>query len=79
MAPGAIFDLSLVMYSGFTIPIKDMHPWFRWINYLNPVAYAYESLMINEVKAFEDVPILSLTNLVPQQHNTLYTIQSRVR
>jgi ATP-binding cassette subfamily G (WHITE) protein 2 (PDR) len=49
MAPGAIFGLSLVMYTGFTIPIKDMHPWFRWINYLNPVAYAYESLMINEV------------------------------
>ncbi|EPE32483.1 P-loop containing nucleoside triphosphate hydrolase [Glarea lozoyensis ATCC 20868] len=48
MAPGAIFGLSLVMYTGFTIPIKDMHPWFRWINYLNPVAYAYESLMINE-------------------------------
>jgi ATP-binding cassette subfamily G (WHITE) protein 2 (PDR) len=28
-----------------------MHPWFRWINYLDPVAYAFESLMINEVSA----------------------------
>lgn len=25
------------------------HPWFRWINYINPVAYAYESLLVNEV------------------------------
>ena len=25
-----------------------MHPWFRWINYIDPVAYAFESLMINE-------------------------------
>lgn len=25
-----------------------MHPWFRWINYLDPVAYAFEALMINE-------------------------------
>ena len=25
-----------------------MHPWFRWIGYLDPVAYAFESLMINE-------------------------------
>ena len=25
-----------------------MHPWFRWLNYIDPVAYAFESLMINE-------------------------------
>ena len=25
-----------------------MHPWFRWINYLDPVAYAFEALLINE-------------------------------
>ena len=28
--------------------IADMHPWFRWIGYIDPVAYAFESLMINE-------------------------------
>lgn len=52
MAPAAIFSLALVIYTGFTIPTKDMHPWFRWINYLNPVGYAYEALMINEVPYF---------------------------
>ncbi|ORY16214.1 Pyoverdine/dityrosine biosynthesis protein-domain-containing protein [Clohesyomyces aquaticus] len=36
MAPASIFSLALVIYTGFTIPIKYMHPWFRWLNYLNP-------------------------------------------
>lgn len=48
LAPASLFSLSLAIYTGFSIPIKDMHPWFRWLNYLNPVAYAFEALMINE-------------------------------
>jgi ABC-type multidrug transport system permease subunit len=51
MAPAAVFILALVIYTGFAVPIRDMHPWFRWINYIDPVAYAFESLMINEVIA----------------------------
>ena len=50
MAPASIFSLALVIYTGFTIPTKNMHPWLRWLNYLNPVAYAFEALMINEVR-----------------------------
>lgn len=48
MAPAAVIILALIIYTGFTIPIRDMHPWFRWINYIDPVAYAFESLMVNE-------------------------------
>lgn len=48
MVPSSIFMMILVIYTGFTIPVKDMHPWFKWLNYLNPIAYAFESLMINE-------------------------------
>lgn len=48
MAPASVLILALVIYTGFTVPIRDMHPWFRWINYIDPVAYAFESLMINE-------------------------------
>lgn len=48
MAPAGVLILALVIYTGFTVPIRDMHPWFRWFNYLDPVAYAFESLMINE-------------------------------
>ncbi|KAH9218163.1 AtrD, ABC-transporter [Leptodontidium sp. 2 PMI_412] len=46
--PASIFILALVIYTGFTIPTRDMVPWFRWLNWLNPVAYAFEALMINE-------------------------------
>ncbi|PSN69556.1 ABC transporter-like protein [Corynespora cassiicola Philippines] len=62
MAPASIFSLALVIYTGFTIPTKDMHPWFRWLNYLNPVGYAFESLMINE---FHDRTI-PCTRFIPQ-------------
>lgn len=48
MAPAAVLILALVIYTGFTVPIRNMHPWFRWINYVDPVAYAFESIMINE-------------------------------
>lgn len=49
IAPGAVFVLMLVIYTGFVIPVPDMHRWLRWIGYIDPVAYAFESLMINEV------------------------------
>jgi ATP-binding cassette subfamily G (WHITE) protein 2 (PDR) len=48
LAPTAIFILALVIYTGFAIPTTYMHPWFRWLNWLDPVAYAFEALMINE-------------------------------
>lgn len=50
MVPASVFSLALVIYTGFTIPTKNMHPWLRWINNLNPVGYAFEALMINEVR-----------------------------
>lgn len=48
LVPSAIFMLSLIIYTGFTIPVRDMRPWFKWISYINPIQYAFESLMINE-------------------------------
>ncbi|KAF7289878.1 hypothetical protein MIND_01362200 [Mycena indigotica] len=48
LTPAAVFILGLVMYTGFTVPVRDMVVWFRWINYINPVGYAFESLMVNE-------------------------------
>lgn len=48
LVPSGIFMLSLIIYTGFTIPVRDMRPWFKWISYLNPIQYAFESLMINE-------------------------------
>ncbi|KAJ7512027.1 ABC-2 type transporter-domain-containing protein [Mycena galericulata] len=48
LTPAAIFILALIMYTGFTVPVRDMVVWFRWINYINPVGYAFEALMVNE-------------------------------
>ena len=77
MAPASVFSLALVIYTGFTIPTKDMQPWFRWINYLNPVGYAFEAIMINEVQTshlffctvFDGGPVSRL-------HNTLCSVCS---
>ncbi|KAK7415703.1 hypothetical protein QQX98_005738 [Neonectria punicea] len=41
------------VYGGYLIPFSKMHPWFRWIFYLNPGAYAFESLMANEFNGLE--------------------------
>jgi ATP-binding cassette subfamily G (WHITE) protein 2 (PDR) len=48
LAPAAILILGLVMYTGFTIPPTYMLGWSKWIRYINPVSYGFESLMVNE-------------------------------
>ncbi|KZV91188.1 hypothetical protein EXIGLDRAFT_676351 [Exidia glandulosa HHB12029] len=48
MPGSSLMILAMVIYTGFAIPIRDMVPWFRWINYINPIAYAFENLMVNE-------------------------------
>ncbi|KAK9451951.1 putative plasma membrane ATP-binding cassette transporter [Limtongia smithiae] len=40
--------LSISIYAGYVIPRPSMHPWFKWISYINPVAYGFENLMVNE-------------------------------
>ncbi|KAF4122564.1 ABC-type branched-chain amino acid transport system, ATPase component [Geosmithia morbida] len=48
MVPAAFLILALVIFTGFVIPVDYMLGWCRWINYLDPVAYGFEALMINE-------------------------------
>ncbi|KAL4876947.1 ABC-2 type transporter-domain-containing protein [Aspergillus karnatakaensis] len=48
LVPAALLILGLVIYTGFTIPTRDMLGWSRWMNYINPIAYAFESFMVNE-------------------------------
>jgi ATP-binding cassette, subfamily G (WHITE), member 2, PDR len=48
MAPAALMILALVIFTGFVIPTRNMLGWSRWINYIDPIAYAFESLLINE-------------------------------
>ncbi|KAJ5543796.1 CDR ABC transporter [Penicillium frequentans] len=48
MVPAALLVLGLIMYTGFTMPTMYMPGWSHWIAYVNPLSYAFESLMINE-------------------------------
>jgi ABC-type multidrug transport system ATPase subunit len=38
-----------LVYAGYMIPVPEMHPWFRWIAYLNPATYAFEAIMAREL------------------------------
>ncbi|KAF2092656.1 ABC drug exporter AbcA [Rhizodiscina lignyota] len=48
LAPAALIILAIVIYTGFAIPTTYMHGWARWINYINPIAYSFEAIMVNE-------------------------------
>lgn len=69
IAPGADFILMLVIYTGFVLPIPSMHPWFEWFRYVNPVGYAFESLMINEFSGRQ----FPCSTFVPQGTSYLYS------
>jgi ATP-binding cassette subfamily G (WHITE) protein 2 (PDR) len=69
MVPTALLILDLVIFTGFVIPVDYMLAWCRWLNWLDPLAYAFESFMVNEfnnreflcddtlyVPAYPDVP-----------------------
>lgn len=38
----------LIVYTGYLIPPVKMHPWFKWLIWINPVQYGFEALMSNE-------------------------------
>ncbi|KAF4971476.1 hypothetical protein FSARC_1704 [Fusarium sarcochroum] len=46
--PSAILIITFIVFTGFVIPVDYMPGWCRWINYLNPVAYGFETLVTNE-------------------------------
>ena len=37
-----------VMYTGFMIQKPQMHPWFGWLYWLDPLAYGFDALLSNE-------------------------------
>ncbi|KAL4939057.1 hypothetical protein BDV06DRAFT_231303 [Aspergillus oleicola] len=60
LVPAAIIMLGMVIYTGFTIPTRNMLGWSRWMNYINPIAYSFESFMVNEFdgRSFECASIV---------------------
>ena len=53
MAMAGVLILAIVIYTGYIIPRPYMRPWFKWLTYINPLAYAFEALMANEFHARE--------------------------
>ncbi|EHL03024.1 putative ABC transporter CDR4 [Glarea lozoyensis 74030] len=53
LAIAGVVTLAIVIYTGFVIPRPLMHPWFKWISWINPVAYAFEGLFVNELHGRE--------------------------
>lgn len=52
-----------VIYSGYMIQKPQMHPWFVWIYWINPIAYGMDALLSNE---FHDRIVACVgTNLIP--------------
>ncbi|KAH8673305.1 ABC-2 type transporter-domain-containing protein [Xylariales sp. PMI_506] len=43
----------MMVYAGYLIPVPDMHPWFRWIAYINPVTYVFSAAMGSEVSGVD--------------------------
>ncbi|CAB4255590.1 similar to Saccharomyces cerevisiae YDR011W SNQ2 Plasma membrane ATP-binding cassette (ABC) transporter [Maudiozyma barnettii] len=40
-----ILMMSISMYSTYMIQLPSMHPWFKWISYIIPIRYAFESML----------------------------------
>ncbi|CAI8498081.1 unnamed protein product [Hanseniaspora opuntiae] len=64
-AVGGLFILILCIYSGFFIPAGQMHHWGRWIRYINPINYAFESVMATEFHGRE----MLCSQLIPSGPN----------
>lgn len=48
MVPAAMLLLALAIFTGFAVPETKMLGWSKWIWYINPLSYLFESLMVNE-------------------------------
>lgn len=66
LAPYSFIVIGMVVYTGFVLPSGLMREWLRWLNKVNPIAYAYESLVINELSG-RNFPC---TQFVPPYPNT---------
>jgi len=65
LAIAGVSILALVIYTGYTIPRPNMHPWFKWISWINPLAYSFEALFVNEMHGRE----FPCSDIVPSYPN----------
>ncbi|KAL2811226.1 putative ABC transporter [Aspergillus granulosus] len=55
--------VALFVYMGYMIIKPEMHPWFVWIFWINPMAYGFEALLGNEFHG-RDIPCYG-PNIIP--------------
>ncbi|KAL6915284.1 hypothetical protein FSST1_006779 [Fusarium sambucinum] len=48
LAPTSVILLVICLYTGFAIKAYHMQVWLGWLRWVNPVQYAFESLLANE-------------------------------
>lgn len=80
LAPAALLILGLVIYTGFAIPVRNMLGWSRWLNYLDPIAYGFEALMVcafyslaltsTPTRSLDAEPTCSVADLPPARRST---------
>ncbi|KAF2090833.1 putative Brefeldin A resistance protein [Saccharata proteae CBS 121410] len=65
---------ALIMYNGYMIPKPQMHPWFVWIFWIDPLAYGFEALMGNEFhgKVIDCVSNNLIPNFGPEYTDTAH-------
>lgn len=54
---------ALIMYTGYMIRKPQMHPWFVWIYWIDPLAYGFSAILANEMHG-QVMPCIG-PNLVP--------------
>jgi ATP-binding cassette subfamily G (WHITE) protein 2 (SNQ2) len=58
---------AIFTYTGYFIPKTSMHPWFVWLYWIDPLAYAFQSVMDNEFHG-QVIPCAN-NNLIPNGPN----------
>ncbi|KAH7388649.1 ABC-2 type transporter-domain-containing protein [Pyrenochaeta sp. MPI-SDFR-AT-0127] len=53
LAPSSIILMLLILYTGFVIPVDYMRGWASWLRWINPIAYGFENVMVNEFNGRE--------------------------
>lgn len=74
MVPIGMVIMLCITYAGFIIPVPYMKPWLSWFRRINPVAYTFESLIINEVSKTHLSTSSTKTVTVPRPSIYMYSV-----
>ncbi|KAK9721874.1 ATP-binding cassette transporter snq2 [Basidiobolus ranarum] len=65
--------MASILYSGYLIPYRQMHPWFIWLFWISPLAYGFKAMMANEFKGLKfDCSGAALVPSGPGYNNIAY-------